>query len=138
MKKLAAGWVLFVVAVTLAAAASGAPPYDVTATFDPPVVTATEGPADGFRLYQGCRAGESKALVGEVTSGQTFTGLLTADGTYSFCVHAYNATGEGPSSPVAVVTINDFDPAPGVPVNFNITVTCDASCTVNITMEPAP
>lgn len=118
--------------------ALAAPPYDVTATFTAPVVDATHGPPTGYRLYRGCRAGETKVLVGSVTSGQTFTGLLTADGTYSFCVHAFNATGQGPSSNVAVVVINDFEPVPGAPTNFGITVTCDSSCTVNVTIEPAP
>ena len=121
------------IGVVFSLSAIAAPPYDVTASFD-----AASGTVDGYRLYQGCRAGESKALVGTVVSGQTFTGLLTADGEYSFCVHAFNATGEGPSSNVAVVNINDFDPVPGAPGNFVISVSCDASCDVTITYQPAP
>lgn len=112
------------------------PPYSVTATFTAPVVDATHGAADGYRLYQGCQAGETKTLVGTVASGQTFTGLLTAQGTYSFCVHAFNTAGEGPRSNIQVVNINDFAPAPGAPTNLQVTVTCDASCTVTITNQP--
>jgi hypothetical protein len=121
-------------ALTVAACASAAP-FDVTAQFAPPVVDALHGPAESYRLYQGCRDGETKLLVGQVTPGQTFAGLLAANGTYSFCVHAVNATAEGPRSNIQVVNINDFDPAPGAPVNFIISVTCDASCSVNISSE---
>ena len=138
MKKL----VLALVAASFALACSvvqAAPPYSVTATFAP------ASGASGHRLYQGCRAGETKALVGAVSSGQTFANLIAVAGTYSFCVHGFNATGEGPSSSVAVVNISDVEPAPGAPGNFSITITCaflpdgvTPSCTFVVTSEPAP
>lgn len=126
---------LLITMVFAAATVDAAPPYDVTVQFDAPVVDATHGPVEGYRLYQGCRSGETKTAIGEATSGQTFTGLLTADGEYSFCVHAFNSTGEGPRSSVQVLTFDDFEPAPGAPLNFQITLTCDASCSVNISSE---
>ncbi len=122
--------------VVLATPAFANPPYDVTATFTAPVVDATHGMPTGYRLYQGCATGQTKTLVGTVTSGQKFTGLLTADGSYSFCVHAFNGTGEGPRSNIANVVIDDFDPVPGAPTNFTVTISCDASCTVNVTSTP--
>lgn len=120
----------------VAAAACAAPPYDVTITFTAPATTPTQGAPTGYRLYRGCRTGETKTLVGAATNGQNFAGLLTANGEYSFCLHAFNATGEGPRSNIAIATINDFDPVPGAPTSFTVTVSCDASCTVNITSSP--
>jgi hypothetical protein len=118
--------------------AMSAPPYDITATF-------TAAPnATSHRLYRGCRAGETKALVGTVTSGQTFTGLLTAQGEYSFCVHGVNSAGEGPSSNIAVVNVTDLPDVPGAPSNFTITLTCQQhpsglpSCAVTVQTVPAP
>ena len=127
------------IGVACANSALSAPPYDVTATFSP-----ASGQVDGYRLYQGCRVGETKTLVGPVISGQTFNGLLTAPGEYSFCAHAFNAAGEGPSSNVAVVTITDLPDVPGAPQNFQIVVTCQQhpsglpSCAVNVVAQPAP
>ena len=113
-----------------------APPYDVTATF-----AAADG-AIGHRLYQGCSQGETKTLIGTVTSGQTFAALLTAPGEYSFCVHGFNAVGEGPRSNIQVVNITDLGDVPGQPANFTITVTCAnhssglPSCTTVVTDAP--
>lgn len=116
--------------------ASSAPPYNVTATFDP------ASGATSYRLYQGCRTGESKALVGNVVSGQTFNGLLTSAGEYSFCVHGVNVAGEGPRSNIAVVNIADVLP-PSAPSNFQITISCaflpdgaTPSCTFTVTNVP--
>lgn len=115
------------------------PPYDVTVTFTPANDPAF-GPPTSHRLYQGCATGQTKTLVGTATSGQTFTGLLPAAGTYSFCVHGVYTTPdgpqEGPRSNIANVVINDWDPPTGTPTNLNVTVSCDASCTVNITSSP--
>ncbi len=114
-----------------AALAWAAPPYDVTATFDPPPDGGT--PA-GYRFYEGCVDDANRGtLVGEVSSGQTFAGLLPGNGTYTFCVSAYNATGEGSISDVVQIAVV-VEPVPGRPVNLQITVTCDASCTVDITI----
>jgi hypothetical protein len=124
-----------------ASAAGSTPPYDVTATFQSP---ASGGAVQGYRLYRGCRAGETKTLVGPVTSGQTFPALLTAPGEYSFCAHAFNGAGEGPSSNVAIVTITDVPDVPGAPQNFQIVVTCQQhpsglpSCAVAVQTAPAP
>lgn len=134
--EIAGALLVAVVFAVVPLTASAAPPYDVTATFTPPAVDATHGAPTGYRLYKGCATGQTKALVGTVTSGQKFTGLLTVDGSYSFCVHAFNATGEGPRSNIANVVINDYDPAPGAATNFTVTVSCDASCTVEITSTP--
>lgn len=110
-----------------------APPYDVTATF-----TVGSG-ATSHRLYRGCRAGETKTLMGTVTSGQTFTGALTAAGEYSFCVHGVNASGEGPRSNIVVATVSEV-PLPGAPSNLVITVTCPittpTTCSVTTAVEP--
>lgn len=132
-----------VLAVLICAACStsalAAPPYSVTAQFDPAAGAASH------RLYQGCRAGETKALIGTVASGQTFANLLASPGTYSFCVHGVNSSGEGPSSNVAVVNISDVQDVPGAPGNFTITITCafladgmTPSCTFTVISEPAP
>lgn len=122
-----------------ATVSTAAPPFSVTTTF-----SGAPG-ASGHRLYQGCRAGETKALIGPVSSGQTFANLIASAGTYSFCVHGFNATGEGPSSNVAVVNIQDVQPPPGAPSNFTITIQCaflpdgvTPSCTFVVTSEPAP
>lgn len=129
---------LLLLLVACAAPSYAAPPYDVTASF-------TAGAnATSHRLYRGCRAGETKTLVGDVASGQTFTALLTAEGEYSFCVHGVNAVGEGPSSNVAVVNITDLEDVPGAPNGFTITITCAnhpsglPSCSTTVTVEPAP
>jgi len=109
-----------------------APPYDVTVTFTPPV---TGGAPDGYNLYvDDCAvSGAVGAAVGTVTSGQTFPGLIVADGTYQFCVRAFNAAGEQPSAgQVATADISDL-PLPGPVNNLGIQITCPASnCTVTV------
>jgi len=117
-----------------AASAWAAPPYDVTATFDPPV---SGGTPTGYRLYQGCVSdAERGTLVGSTVSGQTFAELLQTDGTFTFCVAAFNESGEGPVSGVVQVQIDDFDALPGSPTNLQITVSCDTSCNVIVTVLP--
>jgi len=132
----AAALILAFVLGVWAGNASAAPPYSVTATFVP------APSATSHRLYQGCRTGETKVLIGSVTSGQTFTNLLTVAGEYSFCVHGVNTAGEGPRSNIAVVNISDVN-VPGAPSNFQITITCSflpdgvtPSCTFTVTNVP--
>ena len=112
-----------------------APPYDVTITFTPPA----SGPVpDGYSLYvDDCAAtGPVGAAVGTATSGQTFPGLIVADGTYQICMRTFNATGENPDpGPVATAIINDV-PVPGPIGNFDVQVTCPLSnCTINVTIN---
>ena len=131
--------VLALAALTIAAVSSSgntAPPYSVTATFDP------ASGATSYRLYQGCQVGETKALLGPIVSGQTLNGVIPAAGTYSFCVHGVNAAGEGPRSNIQVVNISDVIP-PGAPSNFQIVITCaflpdgvTPSCTFTVTNVP--
>ena len=119
----------------LSVVALAAAPYDLTVTFDPPV---TGGPADGFNLYiDDCAAsGPTAAPFATVTSGQTFTGALTADGSYQVCVRAFNATGETPDpGPVATVDVNDL-PLPGPIQNLQISIACpNGGCTVNVNVN---
>jgi hypothetical protein len=127
------GFALF--ASMCAAVAFAAPPYDITVTFTPPI---TGGAPDGYNFYVGdCLAtGPTAAPVGTVTSNQTFTGLITADGTYQMCVRAFNAAGENPDpGPVATVTIADI-PLPGTVQNLNVTVDCpNSGCSVTVTIQ---
>jgi len=100
MKKL-----LFLAIPALALAAA---PYDVTVTFSAPT---TGGTPDGYNLYvDDCAVtGPIGAAVGSVTSGQTFPGLIVADGTYQFCVRPFNAAGEQPNpGQVATAIISDL------------------------------
>jgi hypothetical protein len=119
----------------LPAVALAAPPYDVTVTFSPPL---TGGAPDGYNLYvDDCAVtGPVGAAVGSVTSGQTFLGLILADGTYDFCVRAFNVAGENPDpGQVATAVINDL-PLPGPVENLGIQVVCpDSSCTINVTVN---
>ena len=112
-----------------------APPYDVTVTFSPPSVG---GAPDGYNLYvDDCAvSGPLGAAVGSVSSGQTFPGLILADGTYDFCVRAFNAAGENPDpGQVATAVINDL-PIPGPVNSLGIQVTCPLSnCTINVTVN---
>ena len=112
-----------------------APPYDVTVTFSPPSVG---GAPDGYNLYvDDCAvSGPLGAAVGSVTSGQTFPGLILADGTYDFCVRAFNAAGENPDpGQVATAVISDL-PLPGPVENLGIQVTCPTSnCVINVTVQ---
>ena len=112
-----------------------APPYDVTVTFSPPT---TGGAPDGYNLYvDDCVVtGAVGAAVATVTSGQTFLGLIAADGTYQFCVRPFNTAGEQPDpGQVATAIISDL-PLPGPVNNLGIQVTCPASnCTINVTIN---
>jgi len=112
-----------------------APPYDVTVTFSPP---ASGGAPDGYRLYvDDCAVGGAVgSSVGTVTSGQTFPGLITADGTYQFCVRPFNAAGEQPDpGQVATAIISDL-PIPGPVNSLGIQVDCPLSnCTINVTIQ---
>ncbi len=115
-------------------AALAAPPYDVTVTFSPP---SSGGAVNGYNLYvDDCAvSGAIGAAAGTVTSGQTFPSLIVADGTYQFCVRAFNAAGEQPDpGQVATAIISDL-PIPGPIQNLGIQITCPASnCTINITI----
>jgi len=115
--------------------ALAAPPYDITATFSPPI---TGGVPDGYNLYvDDCAVnGAIGAPVGSVVSGQTFPGLIVADGTYQLCVRAFNAAGEQPDpGQVATAIIADL-PLPGPVNNLGIQVTCPTSnCTINVTIQ---
>jgi hypothetical protein len=118
----------------LPAVALAAPPYDVTVTFSPPL---TGGPPDGYNLYvDDCAVSGPVGAPTLVTSGQTFPGLILADGTYDFCVRAFNAAGENPDpGQVATAVINDL-PLPGPVENLGIQVVCpDSSCTINVTVN---
>ena len=112
-----------------------APPYDITVTFNAPT---TGGAPDGYNFYvDDCAVGgPAGAPVGTVTSGQTFAGLITADGSYQMCVRAFNATGENPDpGPVATVDIADL-PLPGPVENLDVTVACpNGGCTVTVTVN---
>lgn len=110
--------VLAVLSCALATSlATAAPPYSITGAFN-----AAPG-ASSHRLYRGCKAGETKVLMGTVTSGQPSSATLGAPGVYSFCVHGVNAQGEGPVSNVYTVDIQDAA-LPGAPSSLVITVTC--------------
>jgi hypothetical protein len=119
----------------VALVAQAAPPYDVTVTFTPP---STGGAPDGFNLYvDDCAvSGPLGAATGSVVSGQTFPSLILADGTYQFCVRAFNAAGENPDpGQVATAIIADL-PLPGPVNNLGIQVMCpSSSCTISVTVN---
>jgi len=123
-------WLLLLVVPAFAA-----PPYDVTVTFSPPLIG---GAPDGYNLYvDDCAiTGPLGVAVGSVTSGQTFPALILADGTYQFCVRAFNAAGENPDpGQVATAIIADL-PLPGTINNLGVQVTCPTSnCTINVTVN---
>lgn len=131
MKKLgylfaAIGLALFASQVTFAGA-----PYDVTVTFD------TNG-ADSYNFYiDDCAVGgPTAAPFASVTPGQTFSGALTADGTYLMCVRGVNGAGEQPDpGDVATITVADL-PIPAPIGNLQISIECPlGGCTVNITVN---
>ena len=101
--------------------ALAAPPYDVSATVTAPT---TGGPVDSYTLVM------NGADVGAVSVGaNTFSGLLTADGTYVFAVRATNAAGSTLSDPVTVM-VSDLPP-PGK-AGLTINVICAPSCVVTV------
>ena len=115
--------------------AFAAPPYDITVTFSPPI---TGGAPDGFNLYvDDCAlTGAVLSPAGTVTSGQTFPGLIVADGTYQFCVRPFNSAGEQPDpGQVATADIADL-PIPGPVNSLGIQVDCPLSnCTINVVIQ---
>lgn len=125
----------FAFVLLCAAVAFSAPPYDVTVTFDPP---STGSPPDSYNFYiDDCAiTGPVGAPFAAVTSGQTFTGALTADGSFLMCVRTVNGAGENPDpGPVANVDVFDL-PLPGVIENLSITIDCpNGSCTVNVSVN---
>lgn len=112
--------------------ASAAPPYDVTVTFDP----ATGADSYNFYIDDCAVSGPTGAPFASVTSGQTFTGALTADGSFQMCVRGVNATGEQPDpGDVATVVVADL-PLPAPIQNLQISIDCPAGgCTVNVTIN---
>jgi hypothetical protein len=127
--------VLALLSLLVSFAAFAAPPYDLTVTFNAPT---TGGAPDGYRLYiNDCQpTGPQAAPFADVTSGQTFTGALTADGVYQVCVRPYNATGElADPGPVAIVDVSDL-PLPGPITNLQIQIDCpNGGCTVNVSTQ---
>jgi hypothetical protein len=127
--------ILVLLLLLFTAPAFALPPYDATITFTPPI---TGGTPDGYRLYvDDCAVtGPVATAVGTVTSGQTFTSLFLADGTYAVCVRAFNTAGENPNpGPVATVTVNDL-PLPGPVNSLDVIVSCpNGGCTVNVTVN---
>ena len=115
-----------------AAVAFATPPYDITVTFSPPSLGP---PPDSYNLYiDDCAAtGPLGAAFASVTTGQTFTGALTADGIYQVCVRAVNAAGEQPDpGPVATIDVTTLT-VPNPPENLTVTVQCpNGACTVII------
>ena len=100
--------------------AIAAPPYDVEVTVTAPM---TGGAVDSYVLYLD---GVSQGPVAEGLN--TFPGLLTADGTYTFEVGAINAAGEVRSDPVTVTVTEIL--LPGKPT-IQIQVSCDP-CVVTV------
>ena len=126
-------WLLLLLLLPFAALA--APPYDVTVTFSPPL---SGGVPDGYNLYvDDCAvSGPIGSAEGSVTSGQTFPSLILADGTYEFCVRAFNAAGENPDPGQVATAIIDDLPLPGAVENLGIQVTCPTSnCVINVTIQ---
>ena len=116
--------------------ALAAPPYDVRVDYTP------SANADGQRLYVGACTGTPADAA--VTPGKVLPRLITAAGTYQFCLQDYRAsTGETRDQTVSV-TIDDIlplDPSS----NFTITIRCTTlpgttlpSCTSNVAVEPTP
>ena len=139
-----------------AASLQAAPPYDITVTFSPPV--ANQG--DGYNLYvDDCAAtGAVAAPFSAVTSGQTFVGALTTDGTFDICVRAFNNKSDpavdlcpGDTVPDPAISICELpDPGPGMVAtvtigdlvlpnpaeNLDVQVTCpNGGCTVTVTVN---
>ena len=106
------------------------PPYDVEVTFG--AVT----DADGYNLYVDDCAGAPSGAGIPVVSGQSFPGLLTADGTYDFCVRAYNLAGVQPDpGQVVNVTVGTLN-IPETVDDTQITIVCDpATCVVTIVIQ---
>ncbi len=116
-----------------------APPYDITVTFTPPTIG---GAPAGYNVYvddcavTGATSLPAGTLLVTETTGKTFPGLIIADGTYQFCVRAFNAVGEQPDpGQVATAVISDL-PLPGPVNNLGIQVTCPTSnCTINVVIQ---
>lgn len=96
-----------------------APPYDVEITVTAP---SSGGPVSSYEAFLDGQP------IGFVTPGvNSFPGLLTADGSYTFRVDATNAAGTTPGTPVNVV-VNEIQ-LPGI-TTITITVSCDPCTTV--------
>lgn len=107
-------------------ATNAAPPYDVDVTVTAPT---TGGQVDHYVLYLDNVAVASTARSPVLADGNniaaglnSYPGLLTADGTYTFEVGAVNAAGETLSAPVTV-TVSEIA-LPGQP-GVEIQVHCD-------------
>lgn len=103
----------------LAFPAFASPPYDVEITV---VAPSDGGPVTSYEAFLD---GQS---IGPVVEGvNSFAGLLTSDGSYTFRVDATNGAGSTPGTPVNVV-VNEIRP-PGA-TTITITISCDPCTTV--------
>lgn len=95
-----------------------APPYDVEVTVTAP---ASGGPVDSYELFL------NDVSQGTVVPGlNSFPGLLTADGTYTFRVDATNAAGTTPGDPVTI-NVTELQ-LPGT-TTIQIQIDCDPCVT---------
>jgi hypothetical protein len=109
-------FVAFALLVSLSAFAVG--PQDVTLTF---ATRPGGGAVTGHRLYI------NDVLKGPIVSGTTFSAAVPGNGTYKFCVNAYNATGETAGGNCQTRTLNDL--APGLTDVVTVTFQCAATPT---------
>ncbi len=110
------------------------PPYDATISFTFPATTV---PIDSVDLYiNDCALGAPIGLpFGQIASGQTFPALITADGTYEFCVRGVNAAGisAGPGA-VWIGTIAQLNIPPDSD-SIDVQIPCNTPCIINISIE---
>ena len=125
---------LCVFAFIISGAALALPPYDPTISFTFP---ATSTPIDSVDLYMNdCAPGAPVGMpFGQITSGQTFPALITADGTYEFCVRGVNAAGmsAGPGA-VWVGTIAQLNIPPDSD-SIDVQIPCNTPCIINFSIE---
>ena len=126
MKLKMAALALFLPSIALAN-----PPYDLR--IDQPGTASTGGAAATYELWQDC-TGTPTLVDADIQIPETYTGLMTADGLYNFCVRGRNEVDLAPvglSFDVMVAALA----APG-PIDSGtmMSVQCpDGPCTVVIT-----
>jgi hypothetical protein len=120
--------VALLVAFALPALAVG--PQDVTLTF---TTRTGGGPVTGYRLYV------NDQLKGTVVNNQPVAAAIPGNGTYKFCVNAFNATGETAGGNCLTRTVGDSAPAPTDVLTVTFACELAASpvkCTVTSVSQP--
>ena len=121
---------LLLMAVTAAVAA---PPYDLTV--ESAGTASTGGPADTIELWRDCE-GTPVLVDSDVQAPETYPGLITADGTYTFCTRGRNAAGLADIGLVVDVSVNAIVRPGPIDGGTSISVQCpNGPCVTSISVR---